>query len=96
MSRLHTQTVGRPKLTQQVTVTGTSATTASGVSNGVTIIRLKLTGASAVAYWAYGATAATSDTPISNGETEYVTVHPGESISVIGTDGTFHVTEITQ
>lgn len=97
MAKIHSQIVMRPKTAQSVTVSGTSAQS-SAFGTGISVISMRLTGATGPAYFVLGSnpTATTSDHVIGVDERLDISVHPGEKVAVIGTDGTLKISEMTQ
>lgn len=94
--------LGGANSTASRTVSGSSASVAVPLAVGCNQVRVLLTGATAVAFIRFvptaGATAVTTDMPITNGVPEVFTVPPNLVnngtlyLAAIGTDGTIYIT----
>lgn len=97
MSNIKEHGIFRPKTTQKVAYTGTSARTANPVGNFIQVVRLIATSACYVKEGTSTVTATTNDMYLPAGVAEYFIVSPGNYIAAIqvSAGGTLDVTECT-
>lgn len=95
MSKIHTQMVMYPKSPQSVSVSGTAAA-ATALGANIKAIRMYLAGATAGCYYVLSGTATTSGHYLPKDLPYDISVHGGEVLSFIGTDGAVKITEFTQ
>lgn len=97
MSKLYQQSHYKPRTTQKVTFSGTSAATTNAIGAHITVVRLVATEPCYVAFG--GAPVATSSSIyLPADRPEYFTVNSGDKVAAlqVGSGGVLDVTEMTQ